>query len=131
MKKVAIFILLLLMVVACSVDNSPIAERSAAEVTATAVPPTPTLSTPRLEEEPAPPTAVPTEPPPPATTVPTDEPTATAEPEPTETAVPTVEVVATEVEAEGGVLYGRTPEGAFFHGDPNAPITMIDFSDFL
>ena len=29
------------------------------------------------------------------------------------------------------VIAGRTPEGAFFLGDPNAPLTMIDYSDFL
>src|SRR5690606_7644330 len=29
------------------------------------------------------------------------------------------------------VAYGRTAEGAFFHGSPDAPITLIDYSDFL
>ena len=50
---------------------------------------------------------------------PTIEPTA-APPEPTATVV-----------AEAGVVSGRTEEGAFFLGDPNAPITHIDYSDFL
>ena len=38
---------------------------------------------------------------------------------------------ATEVVVETGVISGRTEEGAFFLGDPNAPITHIDYSDFL
>ena len=35
------------------------------------------------------------------------------------------------VVVEVGVTSGRTDEGAFFLGDPNAPITHIDYSDFL
>lgn len=44
----------------------------------------------------------------------------------------TVEPV-TEPAAAGdaGVVYGRTDDGAFFHGAPDAPVTLIDYSDFL
>lgn len=42
-----------------------------------------------------------------------------------------VEPTATEAIVETGVMSGRTEEGAFFLGDPNAPITHIDYSDFL
>lgn len=52
---------------------------------------------------------------------------ATAVPSPTATTSATTEPTA----AETGVLSGRTDEGAFFLGDPNAPITHIDYSDFL
>jgi hypothetical protein len=35
--------------------------------------------------------------------------------------------------AESGslVISGRLEEGAFFRGDTNAPVTLIDYSDFL
>jgi hypothetical protein len=55
-----------------------------------------------------------------ATTAPPSAP----EPIPTQTAVAVVE-------SEGGVGYGRTSEGASYHGDPDAPLAMIDYSDFL
>lgn len=56
--------------------------------------------------------------------------------EPTAT---TVEVAPTAVQpteelAETSsidVIYGRTPEGAFFYGSPSAEITLIDYSEFL
>ena len=44
------------------------------------------------------------------------------------TAVP--EPIA-EIVADTGVQSGRTDEGAFFLGDPNAPIIHLDYSDFL
>jgi len=56
---------------------------------------------------------------------------ATAVADPTATAAVEVEPTAEEVVAEPGVISGRTEEGAFFLGDPNAPITHIDYSDFL
>jgi hypothetical protein len=42
---------------------------------------------------------------------------------PTETAVAENEPAA--------VVSGRTEEGAYFLGDPKAPITLTDYSDFL
>lgn len=30
-----------------------------------------------------------------------------------------------------GILHGVTPQGFFFLGDPNAPVTLTDYSDFL
>ena len=29
------------------------------------------------------------------------------------------------------VIYGRNDDGTFFHGAPDAPVTFIDYSDFL
>ncbi|MBK8903804.1 MAG: hypothetical protein IPM53_21665 [Anaerolineaceae bacterium] len=60
---------------------------------------------------------------------------ATAVPDPTQPADanPTAEPTPAEESAveEVRVISGRTDEGAFFLGDPNAPITHIDYSDFL
>jgi hypothetical protein len=58
-------------------------------------------------------------------------PKATAVTTPTTTTAVEVEPTAEVVVAETGVISGRTAEGAFFLGDPNAPITHIDYSDFL
>jgi len=56
---------------------------------------------------------------------------ATAEPA-APTAVPTSsEPVAAATVPPTLVTSGRLPEGAFFLGSPDAPITMIDYSDFL
>lgn len=64
--------------------------------------------------------ASPTDPPPPTATIETvaDEPAPepTAEPEPTSAPV---------------VTAGRTADGGYFLGAENAPITLIDYSDFL
>lgn len=51
--------------------------------------------------------------------------------EPTATVVAEAEPTAEETAAETGAISGRTEEGAFFLGDPDAPITHIDYSDFL
>lgn len=56
---------------------------------------------------------------------------ATAVPNPTATATTAAEPTAETAVAATGVISGRTDEGAFFLGDPNAPITHIDYSDFL
>jgi len=77
----------------------------------------------------APPTAEPTIPPTvQPTSPPTIEPTSppTIEPTSPPTAQPTVEPTS-----QPSILAGRTDEGAFFLGSPDAPVTMIDYSDFL
>jgi hypothetical protein len=112
MKQI-ILIILMFLLAACTAETAvePMAE-------STAVPPTATVVTEVLA-----PTAVPTNPP-----KPTDEP-APPEPTPLPSAEP-APTVGTEV-AEVDVVYGRTQEGAYFHGAVNAPVTLIDFSDFL
>lgn len=40
---------------------------------------------------------------------------------------PTAEPVTTAA----GVAFGRNDDGTFFHGAPGAPVTLIDYSDFL
>ncbi|PIE82388.1 MAG: hypothetical protein CSA11_00705 [Chloroflexi bacterium] len=83
---------------------------------------------PQPEENAAVASPIPTEPPVVETATalpPTTQPTAqqpTAQP----TALPTE-----EPEMETAVIAGRTDEGAFFLGDPAAPVTIIDYSDFL
>ena len=48
---------------------------------------------------------------------------------------PTAIIAATDSATSGGqpsaVVYGRTAEGAFFHGAADAPVTLTDYSDFL
>ena len=112
MKRI-IFVILLFLLAACTAETAvePVAQ-------STAVPPTATVVTEVLA-----PTAVPTNPPEPTDEPVPSEPTSlpTAEPAPT---------VGTEV-AEVDVVYGRTQEGAYFHGAVDAPVILIDFSDFL
>ena len=129
MKKwILILPIVLLALVACAPSAEPESEISVATASpeATNLPlqevatvPLPTaVPTNALLTEP---TAVPTnEPPTQPTAIPTDEPV--TEP----TSVPTEEPAA-----ETAVIAGRTDEGAFFLGAVDAPVMMIDYSDFL
>lgn len=56
----------------------------------------------------------------------------TATTAPTETLAAVVEAVPTDAVAlYDGLTHGLTAEGFPYLGDPNAPLTMIDYSDFL
>ena len=118
MRRFNLIFLLFLLATACTPATESAAPESVEEAapvvspTETIPPPVVTVDTPRVE----PPTAVPEPTQPPAEPI-----EAAAEAEP----------AVEEVVAEGGVTSGRTEEGAFFLGAPNAPITHIDYSDFL
>lgn len=114
MKKwILILPYVLLAFVACAPAAEPESD-SMAVVSATVVPEPTDL--PQVVETVLPPTAVSS----PPTAIPTNQPP----PEPT--AIPTEEPLA-----ETAVIAGRTDEGAFFLGAVDAPVTMIDYSDFL
>lgn len=116
MKNRILFLIVLLMLAACTVEV-------ALEPVATAVPPTATLV--QVEEAA---TAVPTNPPAPIPETVSAEPTELAATEISPTELPSTTAPVSE---EIVIEYGRTQEGAFFHGNPEAPVTLIDFSDFL
>ncbi|MBK8988107.1 MAG: hypothetical protein IPM39_18900 [Chloroflexi bacterium] len=108
----ALFTLLLMFLVACAPATQSQPE------TATAVPPTALATLPTHTAVPSttapmpePATAVPTEPASPSSQPPTPGP---------QLPTPGPQIVA-----------GRTAEGAFFYGNPDAAVTMIDYSDFL
>ena len=120
--KIRILLLIgLFMVAACTAE---VAEEPAAMAVPTTVPtailPTSTVA---IAENIVEATAVPTNPPPP-----TDEP-ASAE----STELPLIEPLPTAMPEEEPVVveYGRTAEGAYFQGVSDAPVTFIDYSDFL
>jgi hypothetical protein len=70
---------------------------------------------------------------PPPAVIAATEPPAAAEPP----ATTTEPVTATAALADPSsptiplVVYGRTDEGAYFHGAADAPVTLLDYSDFL
>ncbi len=104
-------LLSLLLLAACAAET-------AVEPIAT-VPPTATIVMTVVET-----TAVPTHPP-----TPTDEPALAepTQPPPTEPAL----TATAEIEADVVIEYGRTSEGAYYQGATDAPVTLIDYSDFL
>ena len=111
MKRYLLYSLLFLLLAACTPAAEPSAPEAVLQVAtavsnATIPPPVVTVDTPRIN----PTTAVV------LATQPAIEPTA--------------EPLVAEV-ANVGVVYGRTEEGAFFQGDPDAPIVHLDYSDFL
>jgi hypothetical protein len=140
MKRLTILLLLISLLVACTPSGEPAAsEQPVAPMTEGAgEPAVPLTSIPRTTEEdlPAPmieepvveeiaETAVeePGEPSAPPETESAELPASE------ETAVDPVEAPAEETGPM--VISGRLDEGAFFLGDPNAPVTLIDYSDFL
>ncbi len=120
--KTVVFLFLSLFLAACGgaeLSEPPVAEEGVVaselnDTTATAVA-TPTMLSPTNtpEVEPA--------------TVQTL-PTATGEPEPPTPTPPPLPADETPIIQ---VVSGQLPEGAFFLGDANAPLTIIDYSDFL
>jgi hypothetical protein len=115
MRRIA-FVVLLFLLAACTAET---AVDPVLEPTVTAVPSTAAAVMETIE-----PTAVPTNPPEPTAELAPVEPTQPPPTEPAPTAV-------TEEAAEVVVEYGRTPEGAYFKGAADAPVTLIDYSDFL
>ncbi|MEM8863243.1 MAG: hypothetical protein AAGD96_33450 [Chloroflexota bacterium] len=135
--------LILLIAAACSPTTEPAAEVAPVEEVVEEAPAVveeqPAVE--QVAEEPPTPTAVPipTDTPAPApTNAPAVEETAAeevVEEESIEEAVVEAEpeaVVEAEPEAAASeIVFGRTEEGAFFYGAPDAEITLIDYSDFL
>ena len=118
MKRLILLLLLGLFLVACS------ATTPAADPTLVNNEPAPELSgdvasvEPTAGSEPAVPTAVPT-----AGVEPTTEVEPTMATEPTE--------VPLTVTSEPGGMNGRNEDGTFYRGAPDAPVTIIEYSDFL
>ena len=101
----ALFTLLLMFLVACApATQSQPETATAVSPTALAILPTHTAVPTTTAPMPEPATAVPTEPASPSPQPPT----------------PSPQIVA-----------GRTAEGAFFYGNPDAAVTLLDYSDFL
>ena len=138
MKRLTILLLFITLLVACSPSGEPAASESqaqpvdeVAEVVEVATAVLPTTNAPRTEDLPAPVIEEPE-----ATSAPPEtEPMELPENEETveiDMPVEEVEPTAVPVEETGPtVISGRLDEGAFFLGDLNAPVTLIDYSDFL
>ena len=152
MKQYTLLLLFMTLLVACSPAGEPAAsEQQAVSVAEEVEQPTAVTQpdTPRTEELPVPAMEEPTQEEAAETASETaEEPEATSAPpetEPmalpenedtTEEEAPIAETAVDPVEAPAeenttGVISGRLDEGAFFLGDPNAPVTLIDYSDFL
>ncbi len=132
-KRLTFLILLVtVLLAACGgQEAAPTVESTALPVGTASLPSTATAE-PLPTETTAPPTDVPTEAPVDALVEeisaesPSTEPASL--PEPTATNEPPEEV---EEPAAAQVISGQTVEGAYFYGDPAAPLTLIDYSDFL
>lgn len=135
MKRATISILLLsvLLLAACGGQDAelPAADTAATVAVATSLPSTATAE-PLPTDTAVPPTDVPTEAPSdaPVEEASAEEPTVepASLPDPTATNEPPAEV---EEPPAIQVVSGKTAEGAYFYGDPAAPLTLIDYSDFL
>lgn len=117
MKRSGLLItILILFIVGCQAETAVTDPTTSPPTATTAVITTDPTEPPAPEE----PTAVPTEP------------VATVESVVEEGGVVEETAVATEAAPTEIVLQtGRTEEGAYYLGDPNAPIRLIDYADFL
>ena len=123
--RMALLVLLGLLVAGCAstaipteTADVPTQAAVAASETPTAAPPTPAEADPTATDTPEPAQETPTDAPEPAEEPPTptpEPPTATPEP-------PEAPVVA---------IFGQTSDGLYFRGNPDATVTVIDYSDFL
>jgi protein-disulfide isomerase len=130
MTRWFLLIVALLLVTACS--GSPAVQPEPADQATTAPSPTPVAASPT-------PTPA-ADPPPTQTSQPTTAPTATASPTTpaleTPTLAPTAEEPAESVEAAAAetnwlAVEGKTEANLTYLGNPDAPVTIIDYSDFL
>ena len=60
----------------------------------------------------------------------TTAPATSNQPEPADASTPASVAVANPVGNPAAVTEGQTAEGDWFRGDPNAPVTLIEFSDY-
>ncbi len=66
----------------------------------------------------------------PVTDTATTAPAASNQPAPADTATPASVAVTNPVGNPAAVTEGQTAEGDWFRGDPNAPVTLIEYSDY-
>lgn len=127
-----LFLLSLFLLAACApADQSPGTPVAQQETASTGDTPTEAAAVGAAPTDPPSPAAV-TAAPTSTTTVQPESPPAPATSLPAATAEPTAIVVATlEPTAGPQIVTGRTADGAYFIGAVDAPVTIIDYSDFL